>query len=98
MAAMTGPEGAGGVPDQFRRDARLGGDGGLDLGDDGGHQVHDRGARQGPGVSALGGPLKQGVDDLGCEGVLQGGTDHDGNGTLLDEPLEDLIKDHGAAS
>ena len=30
--------------------------------------------------------------------MLQGGTGHDGDGTLPDEPLEDVAEDHGAAS
>ena len=100
------PEGAGGVPDQFRREARLGAvelvvdgperdaerlgvglvggvDGGLDVADDGAHQVHDRGEQQGAGVLPLGGLLEQGVDGLGGQGVLQGGTGHDGDGALL---------------
>ena len=73
-------------------------DGGLDLGDDRAHQVHDRGEQQGAGVLPLCGPLEEGVDRLGGEGVLQGGTGHDGDGALPGESLEDVVKDHGAAS
>ena len=68
------------------------------LADDGAHQVHDRGEQQGAGVLPLGGLLEEGVDRLGGEGVLQGGTGHDGDGALLGEPLEDVVEDHGAAS
>jgi hypothetical protein len=73
-------------------------DGGLDLGDDRAHQVHDRGEQQRPGVLPLCGSLEQGVDRLGGEGMPQGGTGHDGNGTLPGKPLEDVVEDHGAAS
>lgn len=34
----------------------------------------------------------------GCQGMLQGGTGHDGNGALLCESLENGVEDHGAAS
>src|SRR5512135_1336146 len=73
-------------------------DGGLDLGDDRPHPIHDRGEQQGAGVLSLGGLLEQGVDRLGREGVLQGGTGHDRDGALPGESLEDIVQDHGAAS
>src|SRR5262249_24460568 len=73
-------------------------DGGLDLGDDRAHQVHHRGEQQGAGVLPLCGPPEEGIDRPGGEGVLQGGTDHDGDGTLLNEALEDVVENHRAAS
>ncbi len=93
------------VVDGTERDAQgvglgpVGGvDGGLDLGDDGAHQVNERGEQQGPGVLPLCGLLEEGVDRLGGEGVLQGGTDHDSDRALLGESLEDVVKDHSATS
>jgi hypothetical protein len=69
---------------------------GLDPGDDGAHQVHDRGEQQGAGVLPPCGPLEEGVDRLGGEGVLQGGTGQDGDGALTGESLEDVVRDHSA--
>jgi hypothetical protein len=73
-------------------------DGGLDLGDDRAHQVHDRGGQQGAGVLPLCGSLEEGVDRPGREGVLQGGTGHDGDGAPTGGSLEDVVKDHSATS
>jgi hypothetical protein len=110
-----------GVPDQFRRDARLGAvdlvvdgperdadglgvgleggvDGGPDIADDRRHEVHDGGEEQGAGVLPVGGPLEEGVDGPGVQGVFQGGPGHDGDGALLCEPVENGVQDHGAAS
>jgi hypothetical protein len=85
-------------PDRLGSGVVGGLDAGSDLGDDGAHQVHDRGAEQLSGVLLLGHLLEEPIHRLGVQGVFQSGPGHDGDGALLDDLLEDGVKEHGVAS
>ena len=72
-----------------------GADRGVDPADDEAHQVDDRGEEQLAGVLGGGGPLEESVQFVGVEGAFQQGAEHDGDGGLLEEPLEDVAESHG---
>jgi hypothetical protein len=67
----------------------------LDPADDEAHQVDDRGEEQLAGVLAGGGLLEESVQFVGVEGAFQQGPEHDGDGGLLKESLEDVAESHG---
>ena len=72
-----------------------GADRGVDPADDEAHQVDDRGEEQLAGVLGGGGPLEESVQFVGVEGAFQQGAEHDGDGGLVEEPLEDVAESHG---
>src|SRR4051812_45997597 len=67
----------------------------MDSADDEAHQVDDRGEEQFAGVLGGGGLLEESVQFVGVEGSFQEGAEHDGDGSLLEEPLEDVAESHG---
>src|SRR5262249_5617930 len=67
----------------------------LDSADDQAHQIDERGEEQFPGVLGGSSLLEESVQFVGVEGTFHQGADHDGDGGLLEESLEDVAEWHG---
>ena len=69
----------------------------MDLGDDDEHQLDHRGEEQFAGALGLGGVVEELIELLGIEGAFEQGAVHDGEGTGLEEALEERTQLHGDA-
>jgi len=72
-----------------------GADGRVDLGDDGEHQLDHRGEEEFASALGLSGVLEEAIELVGIEGAFEEGAVHDGDGTGLEEALEERTQLHG---
>ncbi len=72
-----------------------GADRGMDASDDRAHQLDYGREEDLPSVPWGGGPLEEAIDLRGIDGAFQQGTEHDGNGDILEEAFEGLTEEQG---
>ncbi len=70
----------------------------MDLGDDGEHELDQGGEEQFAGALGLGGVVEELIELVGIEGAFEQGAVHDGDGTGLNEALEERTQLHGETS